>query len=45
VWYVDLSRCVVGPYFYEELYEDNTDMAIGDCHINILIEFFYPVLR
>jgi len=43
VWCAVSSRCIVGPYFFEE--NGVTVTVNGDRYLNMLKEFFYPELR
>lgn len=43
VWCAVSSRCIVGPYFFEE--NGVTATVNGDRYLNMLKEFFYPELR
>ena len=43
VWCAVSSRCLVGPYFFEE--NGQTVTVTGDRYLNMLRNFFYPELR
>ncbi|XP_053946986.1 uncharacterized protein LOC128855816 isoform X2 [Anastrepha ludens] len=43
VWCAVSSRCIVGPYFFEE--NGHTVTVTGDRYLKMLKEFFYPELR
>jgi len=43
VWCAVSSRCIVGPYFFEE--NGHTVTVTGDRYLSMLREFFYPEIR